>query len=164
MFGWHLEKRKISDLTPYHKNPRQLSEKECQQLKRSIARFGLADKPIVNIDNVIIGGHQRLEVLKELGYVEIECWIPSHALDDDEMEEFNIRLNRNQGTFDWDILANQFDEEDLFEWGFDKFEIPSLKIDDKDSIASETNDEYCPTCNKKLTKKKHAKAKSLDGR
>ena len=131
MFGWHLEKRKLTDLKPYFKNPRQLTEKEAQQLKRSIARFGLADKPIINLDNVIIGGHQRIAILKDLGYSEVECWVPNRKLNDAEIEEFCLRLNRNHGSWDWDILANEFEEEKLEQWGFDlkEFEINIEKIE-----------------------------------
>jgi len=162
MYGWQLEKRKLADLIGYHKNPRQLSEKEAQQLKRSIARFGLADKPIINTDNTIIGGHQRVAILKELGYSEVECWVPHQKLSDEEVEEFCIRLNRNHGQWDWDILANEFDEDHLFEIGFTEYDFPSTKMESQDIISDETIDEYCELCKQKLKKKKNGTSKKRD--
>lgn len=151
---WHLEKRDISDLKKYLKNPRTLTKREASKLKESLSKFGVIDKPIINADNTIIGGHQRISVLDEMGYREIECWVPTELLTEEEVEELNIRLNRNHGEWDWDILANDFNEEDLIEWGFTEFEIPSSTIEENEPASSEPcEDEKCPTCNRKLKKK-----------
>ena len=85
----------------------------------------MIDKPIVNADsaNTIIGGHQRKHVLEASGVKEIECWIPDRELSDKEVEELNIRLNKNTGSWDFDALANEFELDDLLEWGFDKGEL-----------------------------------------
>lgn len=152
---WQLEKRDIQDLKKYLKNPRTLTKREADKLKESLSKFGVIDKPIINADNTIIGGHQRISVLEEMGYREIECWVPTDILTEKEVEELNIRLNRNHGEWDLDILANEFDEDDLIEWGFTEFEIPSPKIGDDDISSPETCDEdKCPTCNQKLKKSK----------
>ncbi len=117
MIQWRLEKRKIKDLKPHPKNPRQLSKEQERHLSASLERFGLADKPIINTDNTIIGGHQRLRVFKK-NNAEVECWVPERPLSESEVDEFNIRLNKNTGDWDWDILANQWEITDLLEWGF----------------------------------------------
>jgi len=85
----------------------------------------MIDKPIVNADSLhtIIGGHQRKHVLEASGVKEIECWIPDRELSDKEVEELNIRLNKNTGSWDFDTLANEFELDDLLEWGFDKGEL-----------------------------------------
>jgi site-specific DNA-methyltransferase (adenine-specific) len=85
----------------------------------------MIDKPIVNLDsaNTIIGGHQRKHVLESTGVKEIECWIPDRELTEREVEELNIRLNKNTGSWDFDVLANEFELDDLLEWGFDKKEL-----------------------------------------
>ena len=116
---------RLDELTDYYKNPRSLSEKEFKQLKTSLDKFGMIDKPIVNADsaNTIIGGHQRKHVLEASGVKEIECWIPDRELSDKEVEELNIRLNKNTGSWDFDTLANEFELDDLLEWGFDKGEL-----------------------------------------
>ena len=117
---WNLKNLVLADLIQYEKNPRILSEKEYMHLSDSLDKFGLIDKPVVNTDMVIIGGHQRVEVLLAKGIKEAECWVPESLLSEKEVEELNIRLNRNNGAFDFDILANSFEITDLLTWGFDQ--------------------------------------------
>ena len=104
---WTLKTLKLSDLTDYYKNPRQITEKEFKQLKTSLEKFGMIDKPIVNADSLhtIIGGHQRKHVLEAGGAKEVECWIPDRELSDKEVEELNIRLNKNTGSWDFDVTG-----------------------------------------------------------
>jgi len=120
MISWNLKTCEIGALQPYEKNPRTLSDKEHRQLSDSLDRFGLIDKPVVNDDFTIIGGHQRIEVYKAKGANSVECWMPDRLLDEKEIEELNIRLNRNNGDWDYDILGNLFDVGDLLSWGFDE--------------------------------------------
>lgn len=133
--SWTTEKRKLSDLLPWEQNPRQLSEKQAEDLKESLSRFGLVDPPAINTDNTIIGGHQRSKVLglmKEFGNdAEIDVRVPSRRLTGREVEELNIRLNKNTGSFDFDALANNFNVDDLLNWGFNPFELglPAENID-----------------------------------
>jgi len=123
--NWTLRKFRLDELTDYYKNPRSLSEKEFKQLKTSLDKFGMIDKPIVNADSshTIIGGHQRKHVLESSGVSEIECWVPDRELSEKEVEELNIRLNKNTGSWDFDELANSFELDDLLEWGFEKNEL-----------------------------------------
>ena len=123
--NWTLKQFRLDELTDYYKNPRSLSEKEFKQLKTSLDKFGMIDKPIVNADSAhtIIGGHQRKHVLEATGVKEIECWIPDRELSDKEVEELNIRLNKNTGSWDFDELANSFELDDLLEWGFERGEL-----------------------------------------
>ena len=101
-------------------NPRQLSEAQHQDLTDSIKRFGLVDPLIINTHkdrkNILIGGHQRCKIAKELKYKTVPC--VEVSLTPDKERELNIRLNRNTGEWDWDALANYFDVEDLTDWGF----------------------------------------------
>jgi len=122
---WSLKKYKISDLTDYYKNPRQLTEKQFNQLKKSIDKFGMIDKPVINADknNTVIGGHQRLHVIRADKSDSVECWVPDRELDEKEVEELNIRLNKNTGEWDFDVLANSFEMDDLLDWGFDLNEL-----------------------------------------
>ena len=118
MIEWKLEKRKVSSLKDYHKNPRKLSKHDAEHLQKSLEKFGLIDKPIINPDGVLIGGHQRKNILKKLKVKEIECWVPERALDEKEVEELNVRLNRATGEWDWEVLGNQWEPDELIEWGF----------------------------------------------
>jgi len=135
--NWTLQQFNIDDLTDYYKNPRSLSDKEFKQLKTSLDKFGMIDKPIVNADSLhtIIGGHQRKHVLEASGVKEIECWIPDRELSDKEVEELNIRLNKNTGSWDFDALANEFDLGELLDWGFSEKELgihPDIDFDEFD--------------------------------
>lgn len=118
MIEWKLESVLIKHLKEHPKNPRQISKDQYQHLEGLIKKFGLIDKPIVNLDNVIIGGHQRIKILKKMKVKEVECWFPDHQLTDEEIDHLCIGLNLNQGQFDYDILANQWDPLDLLKYGF----------------------------------------------
>jgi DNA modification methylase len=134
---WHLEKRNINDLKDHPKNPRQLSKHDAEHLQKSIDKFGLIDKPIINLDNQIIGGHQRKSILKKLKIKEIECWVPDKQLDEKQVEELNIRLNKNTGDWDWDVLANEFDVDNLMEWGFTAEELIDAPITEIESTEED---------------------------
>jgi DNA modification methylase len=123
MIKWKLESRKFKELKKYTKNPRRLTKDQYKNLKISIDKFGLIDKPIINLDGTIIGGHQRIEVMQKDGNPFIECWVPNEQLNPKQIEELNIRLNKNTGEFDWDILANEYEVTDLLEWGFNAEEM-----------------------------------------
>ena len=112
--------RNVEELISAEYNPRQMTSDQHKSLTDSIKRFGLVDPILVNIHpdrkNIIVGGHQRVTIAKELGIksiptVEVE-------LTPDKERELNIRLNRNSGEWDWDALANNFDTKELSEWGF----------------------------------------------
>ena len=111
-----IESKLIKDLKPATYNPRQISTKQYNDLKESIKKFGLVDPIIVNKDNTVVGGHQRLKICKELKHIEIDCVVLD--LSKEEERELNIRLNKNTGDFDMDILANEFDIDELVDWGF----------------------------------------------
>lgn len=130
---WNLEKRKVSSLREYPKNPRSLSKEQYGHLQHSIGTFGLIDKPIINVNGDIIGGHQRKKVLQRMKIKEVECWVPDRELTEKEVEELNIRLNKNTGDFDFDILANEWEISDLLSWGFDvkDFSLEQKDIEDK---------------------------------
>ena len=71
-----IRKTKTDSLKPALYNPRkdlQPGDPEYQKIKRSIEEFGYVDPIIINKDMTVIGGHQRLKVLKEMGYTEIDC-------------------------------------------------------------------------------------------
>ncbi len=120
--------KKIDDLIFAEYNPRQLSKEQFKYLKDSIHRFGLVDPVIINKNkerkNIIIGGHQRTKVAKAMGIKQVPC--VELNLSYDKEKELNIRLNKNTGDWDFDLLANNFDIEELTDWGFDESE---LKID-----------------------------------
>lgn len=142
--SWHLEKRKISSLKDHHKNPRRLTQEQFKHLSYSLETFGIIDKPIINPDGLIIGGHQRKNVLKKLGIKEVECWVPSEALDEFQVDELNIRLNKNTGEWDFDVLANAWDCNDLLDWGFTAEELSGAPITEIDTQEDEDDGKLYP--------------------
>jgi len=100
--NWKNDKRKVSDLIPWSGNPRRITEKQAADLGKSLEKFNLVETPVVNLDGIVIGGHQRLKILALLGrqHEIIDVRIPSRLLTQDEMIELNIRLNKN--TAEWD--------------------------------------------------------------
>ena len=130
-----IEQIKASKLKPATYNPRQISTKQYKDLSNSIATFGLVDPIIVNKNGyVVIGGHQRLKVLNEMQTDTIPCVVLD--LSKEKERELNVRLNKNTGDFDIDILANEFDIDELVDWGFKHIDldvnIDKIEEDDKD--------------------------------
>ena len=117
----------INLLKPASYNPRALSEQEKADLKASLETFGIVDPIIVNKNkdrlNIIIGGHQRYYIWKEMGNKTIPCVYIDLSLELEQ--ELNIRLNKNLGHFRWDLLAN-FDEELLKKVGFNAYELNEI--------------------------------------
>ena len=116
----NIQYYKANDLIMAEYNPRQLTKDQYAQLKDSLTRFGLVDPLIVNKHksrkNILVGGHQRLKIAKEMGMDKIPCVEVDLPLDQEK--ELNIRLNKNVGEWDYDSLANYFDVSELMEWGF----------------------------------------------
>ena len=129
-----IEQIKASKLKPATYNPRQISTKQYKDLKNSITKFGLVDPIIVNKDFTVIGGHQRLKVLNEMQTDTIPCVVLD--LSKEKERELNVRLNKNTGDFDIDILANEFDIDELVDWGFKHIDldvnIDKIEEEDKD--------------------------------
>jgi len=147
---WKLEKRKIKDLKALSKNPRRLTKNDAEQLEKSLTKFGQCEPVVVNSDNKIIGGHQRIRTLKKMGYNEVDAYVPDTPLSDEEVDELCIRLNRNSGSFDFDALANNFDIDDLLEWGFELQELGFAEdveeIEENEKPEREKKLTTCPSC------------------
>lgn len=118
----------INELRSSEYNPRKWSESATEQLAESIRRFGLVDPILCNQaagrENVVIGGHFRLKVAKELGYTEVPVAyvnIPDLAKE----KELNIRLNKNLGEWDFALLK-KFDESLLEDIGFTSEEVDDI--------------------------------------
>ena len=116
---------KANKLKEAEYNPRTLKDKDFKDIKKSLEKFGFVEPVVVNKnknrDSVIVGGHQRVMIAKGLGIKDIP--VVYVDLDLEQEKELNIRLNKNMGKFDYDILANNFDTEDLFNWGFEDWEL-----------------------------------------
>ena len=136
-----IEQVAIADLKAADYNPRKLTEKQFNDIKDSLDRFGFVDPVIVNSNperhNVIIGGHQRVKVWRTIsGNTTVPVFYIDLSLEKEK--ELNIRLNRNTGEWDFDLLGLNFDHADLIEWGFDESDFKTETIIDPEA----TEDEY----------------------
>lgn len=122
-----IEYVSIDSLVANDKNPRKWTDEQKEQLKESIKRFGNVDPIIVNTHeerkNVIVGGHFRVEACKELGYKNMPVVFVN--LTPEKEAELNLRLNRNQGEFDLEMLA-EFDSSMLLDIGFTSEDIDDI--------------------------------------
>ena len=120
--------RDINSLIFAEYNPRQLTKAQYKNLRDSIDRFGLVDPIIVNKNkdrkNIIIGGHQRVKVAKDMKIEVVPCL--ELDLTYEKESELNVRLNRNTGEWDMDSLANFFDVDELMDWGFNEKEFNQI--------------------------------------
>jgi len=123
-----IEYARVDSLKAASYNPRRWDEESAKQLKESISRFGVVDPLIVNAaegrEGVVIGGHFRLEVIKQLGMETVPV-VYVTIPDIEKEKELNVRLNRNTGEFDLDLLA-EFDESFLTDIGFSSEELDDI--------------------------------------
>src|SRR3989339_80168 len=115
-------------LKPAEYNPRKWDNEAEVQLKESIERFGIVDPLLVNSaddrKNIVIGGHFRLSVMKELGLTTVPV-VYINIPDIEKEKELNIRLNKNTGEFDFSLLAT-FDEAFLSTVGFSSEDLDDI--------------------------------------
>lgn len=123
----------VNDLINPDYNPRTWSEQNTKELTESIKRYGIVDPLLVNSaderKNIVIGGNFRLKVIKELEFAEAPV-VYIHIPDLDKEKELCLRLNKNQGEWDLELLS-QFDETFLSELGFDSEELDSIFEDEE---------------------------------
>lgn len=130
---------KLKDIKPNPSNPRVIKGDKFDKLVNSIKEFPkmLELRPmVVNEDNVLLGGNMRLKALQHLKYDEIpETWVKQASeLTEDEQRRFIISDNVGYGEWDWEQLANEWNSEELSEWGL---EVPMVAPEVDYSILDE---------------------------
>jgi DNA modification methylase len=130
---------KLSTIKSNPNNPRVIKDHKFEKLKKSIEEFPkmMELRPLViNEDSIVLGGNMRLKALKDLGYKEVpDEWVKSAKdLTEDEQRRFIIADNVGFGEHDWEMLANEWDMQELEDWGLDGFpfeeEIEEAEEDD----------------------------------
>lgn len=157
MINWKLQEVNIKNIKSHSKNPRQISRDKLNNLANLVKKFGLIDKPILNKDLTIIGGHQRIKLLKKQKLKKVECWVAESLLSDDEVDELCIGLNLHQGSWDFDILANEWDPLNLLEYGFTEEQLlgtckEAEEILEKIEEKKAEKEKLCPNCGHDLKK------------
>lgn len=146
--GMLIEKKNTADLLPADYNPRKdlkPGDAEYEKLKRSIEQFGYVEPVIWNkTTGRVVGGHQRLKVLMDMGMTEVDCVVVE--MDEDKEKALNIALNKISGDWDKDKLALliadlQGADFDVSLTGFEPAEIDDLFKDTlKDGVKDDDFD------------------------
>ena len=132
-------KLKTSEIQSNKQNPRIIKEEKFKKLVQSIKEFPkmLEIRPIVvDENNVILGGNMRFEASKEAGLTEVPVKVVK-TLSEEEKQEFIIKDNLSFGEWDWNIIGNEWNENELGDWGMDVWQPdnidfePSLNPDTK---------------------------------
>jgi DNA modification methylase len=123
---WTNEKRKLSELKPWPRNPRQIKKDQAERLVDSFDTFGQVETIAIGPEGDIYNGHQRLNVLVQQhgADYEVDVRVASRPLSEKEREKLTVFLHKGAaGEWDFDVLANEFEIDDLLDWGFDEREL-----------------------------------------
>ncbi len=124
--AWTNETRKLCDLKPWSRNPRQINRDQAKRLSESFDEFGQVETIAIGPENEVYNGHQRLSVLldKHGRDYEVEVRVSSRALTEKEREKLTVFLHKGAaGEWNFDTLANEFEVDELVEWGFSPSEL-----------------------------------------
>lgn len=138
----------LKDLRPFEKNPRHITNEQFEKLKQSLSQDGYHSRIKVTQDMRVVGGHQRLQALLELGFKEVPVLIPDRAIDDATFKRILLRDNHNNGVFDMEILGNEFELEFLRDIGLhDIMNIPPFEEGNAEEGGGKSM-VCCPDCGK----------------
>ncbi len=89
-----------------------------------------------------------IKVLKKQKQKTVECWVPDRILSEEEVEELMVRHNQNTGSFDYDVLANEFNALDLLQWGFSEEQLLGCfeEKPEKEKKTTAAKKTTCPSC------------------
>jgi ParB-like chromosome segregation protein Spo0J len=138
---------KLTEIKSNPNNPRVIKDHKFEKLKKSISEFPkmMELRPmVINEDNIVLGGNMRLKALKDLGYKEVpEEWVKRASdLTDEETRRFIIADNVGFGEHDWEMLANEWDTEELEDWGLEGF---PFEEDETDKEPKDLSDDLKET-------------------
>lgn len=129
----------VATLKPNETNPRYIKDSKFKKLVKSLKEFPemLEKRPIVVDENmVVLGGNMRLEAAKAAGIFEV--WIDvAEGWSEQQKREFIIKDNASFGEWDWELLGNDWNAEQLGEWGID---VPDFEIEDINENETDISD------------------------
>ena len=112
---WKTVQRRVGDLIPNPENYKKLSETKKKKLIASLEKFGLVDIPVIDYDEVLLSGHQRLVCLivmeKENDVIDVRY--PNRKLTKEELKEYTLIANQQYGDVDFDLLDSFLADVDI---------------------------------------------------
>jgi hypothetical protein len=135
---WDVKQVRVRDLIPNELNPRTITADRLERLQDKISRLGFNQPVKLDHDGTLLGGNKRYRSLMEKGYGDllIPAMVPPRALTEKERQEIIISDNVHEGAWDFDMLADHFELEDLKAWGIEDLpeitEVPLPNLDSKD--------------------------------
>lgn len=136
-----IVKLKLSDIHPYERNPRKITEKAVDDCAESIRQCGYKAKIIVDENNVIIAGHTRLQALQKLGWKECEVQRETD-MTEEQKKKYRLLDNKTSENGQWDFELLEWELEDMnfedYDFGFDLPEINFEKPEQKEAKYSES--------------------------
>lgn len=135
---------RIQDIKPNPNNPRIIKDDKFKKLVKSIQDFPqmLELRPIViDENNMVLGGNMRLKACQEAGLTDVPVK-QAKDLTEEQKKEFIVKDNVGYGEWDWDDLANNWNTEDLIEWGLDipNFDTGSFADQNKELSLNDVSD------------------------
>lgn len=138
---WTNEQRTLRDLLPWARNPRVIKQKQAARLVESVNDFGQVETLAIGPANELYNGHQRLSVLAGaygLDYT-VDVRVASRPLSEKERERLTVYLHKGAaGEWDFDILANEFEVDELLAWGFEPFELGIDELAEEAAAGQDT--------------------------
>ena len=123
---WTTERRKLRDLKPWPINPREIKKDQAKRLQESFDQFGQVETIAIGPANEVFNGHQRLNVLlaQHGPDYEVDVRVSSRPLTEHERQKLTVFLHQGAiGEWDFELLANTFEVDDLIDWGFKPYEL-----------------------------------------
>lgn len=156
MITWTTERRKLSDLIPWPRNPRKINDAQGKRLAESFDEFGQVETIAIAPNGDVLNGHQRLKVLAAQHGKDytVDVRVASRPLTEKEREKLTVYLHKGAaGEFDMDFLLAEFDMGELVEWGFEQSELDEFVVPDFAPVGVEDQPRLdqkapvtCPHC------------------
>ena len=131
---------KISEVKSNPNNPRLIKNDKFEKLVQSLKDFPEMAKVrpiVVNQDFVVLGGNQRLRAMKEAGWKEVPIQVVDWS--EEKQKEFILKDNVGFGEWQWDMLANEWEADDLEKWGLD---VPKFEDSEQEDLSDKITDTY----------------------
>ena len=161
--SWTNERRQLSQLKPWPRNPRQIKADQAKRLRESFDEFDQVETLAIGPDGDIYNGHQRLNVLMQEygGDYAVDVRVASRPLTEKEREKLTVYLHKGAaGEWDFDVLANEFELDELVAWGFSEYDlqVAGIKVpdfqpvgEDEQGRLDEKKKVICPECGHEFT-------------